>query len=313
MCDKCTMVVWTAQALLDNDYDSPQHIIPTIVFGAISVDDVRLEELSEALATIEGGSERGRLLRLRFRTLFKYADVWALVDGVPIIQQDPIQVVYEHSDEEDQCIAVDVTDVSVRRMEVSARYKESLAAFGLDEGFSEEGGVSWQVSPGVIHVMVHPGLVAPDGDAIERLARNNPQPERRFFPPAGLIGEVYAILRGSNAKGKFRGFGRDVLPSSLTNKPEARTLVPACVAWYLAGRKIPADYETKTNITELLNRHLLASCGLEVLSKGGSDFNQLWRDARKHADVLNRTEQGMFERLRQVEFMSGYFSASENQ
>ncbi len=140
LCDRCTMVMWTAQALLDNDYDSPQHIIPTIVFGAISVDDVRLEELSEALATIEWGSERGRRLRSRFHELFKYADVWALVDGVPIIRQDPIQVVYEHSDEEDQRIAIDVTDVSVRPMEVSARYKESLAAFGLDKRFSEEGG-----------------------------------------------------------------------------------------------------------------------------------------------------------------------------
>jgi hypothetical protein len=307
------MVLWTAQALLDNNYDSPQQIIPTIVFGAVSVDDARLGELREALSTIEWGSERGRRLRSRFGELFKWTDVWALVDGVPIIRQDPIRVVYSRTTEDDQRITIDIIDISARPEEVSSSYKESLAAFSLDEGFAEEGGVSWQVGPGVIHMMVHPGLPAPDIDAIVRLVRNNPQPERRFFPPAGLIGEVYATLRGSNAKGRFRGFGRSVLPGSLTNKPEAKTLVPACVAWYLAGRKTPVDYETKAKITELLNRHLLAPCGLEELSKGGGDFNQLWGNVRKRADVLNRTEQALFGRLRHSEFMPGYFSASENQ
>ena len=310
LCNRCASVLWAAQALLDNDYSDEQEIIPTMVVGALSAENERLEELRESVATIEWGSARGRLLRQRFWQVFEPHSIWALVDGVPIIHRNPIQVASLHSDEEIEKITIDVVDVSAKPEQVAKYYKETLELHDLDAHFSEEGEIGWQIAPGIIHMMVYPALVDPDIDSIRRSLKKQ-TPQSSSFPPPGLVGEIYSTLRGTKAKGKFRGFGRSILPGNLTNKPKAKTLVPACVAWYLADREKPSDYDAKIRIAELLNRHLSAPCKLESLSKGGSDFIQLWNNVSKHAETLKRVEEGFVEALRRRDFAPDFFSPSE--
>ena len=123
-----------------------------------------------------------------------------------------------------------------------------------------------------------------------------------------MVGDLYSVFRGSTAKGKFRGYGRSILSGNLTNQPHAMTLVPACVAWYLAGRQKPRDKATKIKIAQLLNRHLLTPCGLENVWEGDSNFIRLWRDVGKRAEALIRVEQTFVETLRSHQFGQDHYA-----
>ncbi len=195
---------------------------------------------------------------------------------------------------------------------MAEHYKESANLHGFDtDSYEGEGEFGWQVAPGIIHMEIYPALVNPDIGSLERWLKKSPR-QRLSFPPPVMVGDLYSVVRGSTAKGRFKGYGRSVLSGNLTNQPEAMTLLPACVAWYLAGRKKPNDKATKVNIAQLLNRHLLTPCGLEMLSEGGSDFIQLWRDVGKRAEALNRVEQSFIEPLRNMQLEPDFFSAFDN-
>jgi hypothetical protein len=313
LCDRCVAVLWAAQALLDNGYGDEQKIAPTVVFGALSGEEPLLEEFRESLATAGWKSERGKEIRRRFGQTFEPYSVWAVADGVPIVHQDLIRVAgqHEHGTEEIEKIIIDIADISAAPEQVAEEYKTMLSLLGLNDHFSEEAEIGWQIAAGVIHMMVWPKLMDPDMSAIKHYL-TKPNVREPSFPPSDLVGEVYSVLRGSKAKGKFRGYGRSVLPGNLTNKPEGKTLVPACVAWYLAGCQKPAHHEVKLRIVELLNRHLLAPCGMEEISDGGSDFIQLWGNVSKRAEHLERIEQGVLGILRRSTFVSNFFSPPEN-
>jgi hypothetical protein len=301
LCNRCAAVLWAAQALVDNGYTDGPEVIPTLVFAALSTEEPLFEDYGEGLATEEWTSWRADLLRQILRNSFAPItaphSVWALADGVLIIRPTPIEVKFQpKGDRQESKVTIDVVDVSVKPEQVAERYKESAKSLGLDTDYYEEGEgeLGWQVAPGIIHMEISPALVDPD---TEWSVKRPPRP-RLSYPPPEMIGDLYSVLRGSTAKGKFRGYGRSVLPGNLTNKPHAMTLVPACVAWYLAGRQKPRDKATKIKIVQLLNRHLLTPCGLETLSEGGSDFIRLWRDVGKHAEALIRVEQTFVETLR---------------
>jgi hypothetical protein len=50
LCNRCTAVLWAAQALVDNDYTDGPEIIPTVVFAALSAEEPLFKELRESLA-----------------------------------------------------------------------------------------------------------------------------------------------------------------------------------------------------------------------------------------------------------------------
>ena len=318
LCDRCTAVLWAAQALLDNEFKDAQEIIPTVVFAAVSAGDRHLEELKESLAADDLRSERGRLLRQRFTRIFEFHSIWALADGVPIIRQHPIYMAAWYKDgglKEIERMTIDVVDISPTAKQVAEHYRSTLELYGVDTSSpqqGEEGMIGWQVDPGVIHMAIYPTPADPNRSALVRSLRRRTPRNRSSFPPPAIVEQMYDVLRGSRAKGKFRGFGRSVLPGNLTNKPEAKTLAPACVAWYLAGRKKPSDKGTRIKIAELLNRHLLVPCGLESLSQGGSDFIQLWGNVGKHAEALNSVEQAFIANSRLYGLVANFHSRFGN-
>jgi hypothetical protein len=123
-----------------------------------------------------------------------------------------------------------------------------------------------------------------------------------------MVKQAYDMLRGSNEKGKFQGFGRSVLPGNLTNQPEAKTLLPASVAWFLAGRKKPDDLQAKKKIAELLAKH----CGLKHLTHWGNDFTQLWANVDKHAETLNDVEQAFITNSQLYKLIADFHSGFGN-
>jgi hypothetical protein len=287
-----------ARALLDNDFRDAQEIIPTVVFAAVSVGDPHLEELKDSLAANDLMSERGRVLRQRFARAFEFHTIWAFSDGVPIIRRNPVHTAAMRKNDgrkEIEKITMDVAVISATAQQVAEHYENALELFSVDTCSpfrGEQGMIGWQVEPGVIHMAIYPTLADPPiRGPLARALRQRERRKHPSFPPPAMVKQAYDLLRGSNEKGKFQGFGRSVLPGNLTHQPEAKTILPACVAWYLAGRKRPDDPQTKKKIAELLNRHLLKPCGLESLAPGGSGFNQLWGNVGKHAETLNDVEQ----------------------
>lgn len=325
LCGRCEAVLLAAHALLGGGYDRESTIIPTLVFAAIATEDARFREWKKALTAFGRDSDAGSCVRQRPPRAFDSMAVWDVFDDVPIIWRDPTRISYEHAPEDVAFadgvgeherdlqkagrICIDILEVSVKPKEVSEAYRTTLNLLGLEEGLSEEGSVGWQAISGIIHMTVHPGLVDPSTDAITRHVENGPhaEPEHLAFPAAELVGEMYAVLRGSRGKGKFQGIGFD-LAGSRTRQAEAKTLVPACVAWFLAGEDAGPAYQTKARVTEVLNKQLLRPRGLKEASVGGGDFNQLWRDVKKHEAGLRQLKHDVSERLRRSQFIDGYFS-----
>jgi hypothetical protein len=310
LCNKCASVLWAGQVLLDNRYTDERKIAPTMVFAALAAEDPRLGEIKESLATAEE-SARASLLRERFIRVFEPLGVWALVEGIPIIHKNPIEVSRVRlidAPEESEKVTIDVVDVSAKPEQVAETYKSALGLFGLNnhpsEESEEEGQLGWQVAPGIIHMEVYRVLVDPDIPSI--LWRTKKWPDEGVaYPSPGLVAGMYSVLRDF--------YGRSVLPGNLTNKPEAKTLVPACAAWYLTNRGSRLeDRGAKVRTAGLLNRHLLTPCGLEMLWEGGSNFIQLWGNVRKRAEMFRKLEEDFTERLRHREFAPDYFSPSPN-
>ena len=308
-----------AKALLDNDLKAPQDIIPTVVFAVVSTGNRHLEELKESLAANAVSSERGRIFRQRFAQAFEFHIISTLIDGVPIISQNLIHTAGTYKDDnlkELEKITIDVCDISVTVKQLGEHYGDALELFGADTSSpqkGEEGMIGWQVGPGVIHMAIYPTLAEPPTrSTLARSLRQRALRNHSSFPPPAMVEQAYDMLRGSEGKGKFRGFGRAMLPGNLTNQPQAKTLLPACVAWYLAGRKKPDDPQTRKKIAELLNRHLLKPCGLDSLAPGGSDFNQLWGNVGKHAETLNDVEQAFMTSSQLYGLIADFYSRSGN-
>jgi hypothetical protein len=306
-----------AKALLDNDFKAPQDIIPTVVFAVVSTGNRHLEELKESLAANALSSEYGRVFRQRFAQAFEFHSIYTLIDGVPIISQNLVHIRGTYKDDslkEIERIAIGICDLSVTAKQVYDHYENALESFGVDNSSpqkGEEGMIGWQVDPGVIDMVIYPTLADPPTRAdLARSLRQRARRNRPSFPPPAMVAQTYDMLRGSKKRGKFQGFGRVMLPGNLTNQPEAKTLLPACVAWYLAGRKKPDDSQTKKTIAELLNQRLLGPCGLESLMPEGSDFNQLWGNVGKHAETLNDVERAFIASSKRYGLIADFHSGS---
>jgi hypothetical protein len=106
----------------------------------------------------------------------------------------------------------------------------------------------------------------------------------RKFPLPQAVAGMYEGLRGLLAftepntllRGRLRGRGF---------KPH--NLVPACVAWYVGGRRaLIGRPEMIPQVAKMLNEHLLAPCGKGPLP----DQSPIWRDTEKVAAALLRFE-----------------------
>lgn len=326
LCARCEAVILAADALLEGGYARENMIVATLVFAAYATEDSRIEELKNSLAFLDQNSDKAKCLRNRLSSILAPVGVWTIAGDVPIVRRDPMRVSYGRAPEEarfvdgvtdhEQRIAkvgrvsIEIFEVSVKREEVVAEYREALKMFGLEEGSSEEGSIGWQAVAGVIHMTVHPCWTDPSGRMITRHIENGLEYRRLLFPAAELVGEMYSVLRGSRGNGSFPGIGFE-LAGRRTRQPDAKTTVPACAAWFLAGEESSPEYATKVRVCDTLNKQLLRPHGLAEVHAGTGPFNQLWRDVRKHASALDGSKRDMQKRMSRSEFIDGYFSARD--
>lgn len=281
LCERCLAVLAAAQSLQDAGRAAEWEIIPTLAFAALSEDEPALAVVREQCADAQRDSEQWTATQQRFARTFESFWLRDHVDGVPLIQWNPVQVsaAYEPVTGVIEKIQIDVRDLSVRSAKIAELYEKTLSYNELGHNRSDTGMVSWKIYRGAIRVVVRPEDA--DVDAVRRhMAGAGSQP--LAFPPPKLVSKVYDLLRGRKAKGEFQGYGILALSGKAKGgDPEGRTLLSACVAWYFTDRGQRNGPQDKRRITELLGR-------LSVL--GGTSHEQLWRDVGKRAGAIRKVE-----------------------
>jgi hypothetical protein len=200
-----------------------------------------------------------------FARTYKNVRAVGVVDGVLLVERVPVfaSVVGERDNVTTQMVEVTVFrhSRSPEPERVADAYQQALSDHDVrwDGG---KGSISWNATKLRLVIEV----------------RCRVRPECLLCPPPKLIRELYRALRGSSAGD---GYARDLSDRKRGRPPEADTLIPACVAFYLRRY---GKVEGRKEVHRLLNKYVLPDWKTRLPEKGysTSDVTQLW------ADVDNR-------------------------
>jgi len=278
-------------------------IIPTLVFAANvgEIPDLRdisnlaqkplLRDISDGVAALDDPDRREAWtdFSVRVRESFDYLVApEGTIEGAPILHQNPFRLILVEGDHEGlEEVNIDVFERSVQPDYVAKKYEEYLKKTNVAIDPSR-GRISYKVYERFIRIVVQPETISMDR-ADGRILPLQPGPPG--FPDPLVVAGVYSVLRGSRTKGKFVGLssvlvGRERGPSS-----PADYLIPACVAWYVAGRGERIEQtEERHRAVRIVNQGLLGPCGKEPLPESS---RTLWDTARNASGAIGRLEQAL--------------------
>jgi hypothetical protein len=279
-----------AHALLDNEYLDQEEVVPSLAFAALSEEFPRLAAERDRLAHSGQDTELWKDLRLDFWD--KFEPLWAkrYVEGILIVRRGVLSMVvgYDPATNVTDMIEIEVADNSIGAGEVAGLYERALDKYEVGHDGSPAGGIDWGLYPGKIRMVVRPeGRTA---DSLHHLPIRRPD-RQPPFPDPRLVGDMYAVLRGSEGtKDRFPGYGRAVLPGrDRGRKTGGRTLIPACVAWYVSDRGRSADPQHKVELARLLAKEGI------LLEEGAHE--RLWRSVERRSGSFREAEDHILTRL----------------
>jgi hypothetical protein len=211
-----------------------------------------------------------------------------IVDGILFLERLPISIgINRFSPESDVKVSIKVYGHPrpAKPEEARALYEKELSNAGISESQTQMQHADMRfvfLNPSSLIINIGPKLNLVDEQAAA-------QSRASYYPHPWLVQEFYRALLGRPSK---EGFARYLTGRQRGGAPEAHTLIPACVAYYL--RAYLAAYGEKHDrkkIHRLLNRHVLCETW-KTLPEGEYDsveVNQLWRDVGKVAAPLVRT------------------------
>jgi hypothetical protein len=312
--------VLTAEALLNkyagdagnlsesNPYADESEDIPTLIFGALRRGTARLKYANGCFEEAAPGDNQWEKLGQRFWNTFQPFYAKDLVEGVLIVERQSHLTTATHDPKTGiiESIAIDVFDRDVKPKEVCSQYEDMLDSRDLRYDRSDTGQFSWKIYRGSIRVMVRPKdrNITP----LSRISFDSYDvvPKQRPFPSPELVGEMYGVLRGSEAKGKFAGFGTVALPkwrpsdsgakSTMRRGSSARAkmLIPACVAWFLVGRGRLLTPVDKPKIATVLNDVLLKPFEIKVIELSSAK-SRVWEQAQQWSEFFGKVERSFTE------------------
>jgi len=279
-------------------------IIPTLVFAANVTEMPHLRDISnvtempylhdirDGLTALADPDRREIWSDLYAQVSESFDSMVTLVgtaEGAPVLRLAPFRMILVTGGHEGiEEVYIDVFNRSVQAAEIAEKYEKYLKKRNVDVD-PNRGTISYKVHEGFIRIVVQPETISVDrADGRILPLRMGPP----GFPDPLVVAGVYRVLRGSRTEGRFKGFssvlaGRERGPSS-----PADTLIPACVAWYVAGRGEPpiGQTEEKHRVVRMLNQDLLGPCGKEPWPDSSTT---LWRNVRNASDVIERLEQAL--------------------
>jgi len=317
VCDKCSEEAATglevppehaelfrvARLLFRTGVNDEANIIPTLVFAANVGEspDLRdisnlaqmplLRDISDGLAALGDPDRREAWTDLSVRVRESFDNLVAPVrsiEGAPILHQNPFRLILVTGGHEGlEEVVIDVFERSVQPDYLAKKYEEYLKKTNVAIDPSR-GRVSYKVYEKFIRIVVQPETISMDRADGRILPLQSGPPG---FPDPLVVAGVYSVLRGSRTKGRFKGLssvlaGRERGPSS-----PADSLIPACVAWYLAGRGERIEQtEEKRRAVRMVNQGLLGPCGKEPLPESSTT---IWKNARNASGAIGRLEQAL--------------------
>jgi hypothetical protein len=310
--------VLTAEALLYNKYaDGSGNLpetspyadeaedIPSLVFGALCGGIARLKHAKGLFEEATPEHDQWQDLEVAFWNTFQPFYAEALVDGVLIVkrQRQSMGAGYDRETGIIESIEIDVFDQDVKPEEVRGLYEEMLNSGNLRHDRSDTGQLSWKIYRESIRIVVRPK--DPTIDPLSRIS-HDVVPQQAQFPSPELVGGMYDLLRGSEAKGRFAGFGSAALPKWRPSDPgakrkqrrgpgaHAKTLIPACVAWFFADRGRLLTQADKPRIAGVLNDVLLVPFKLKRI-EATTAYSPVWENAKKWSEFFGKIERSFTE------------------
>ena len=276
-------------------------MIPTLVFAANvteraplrAISDVtevpHMRDIGDGLAILDDPDRAGIWRDLYTQVSESFDNLVTLVgtmEGAPILRLTPFRMILLTDAQGDvlEEVNIDVFSRSVQAEDLAEKYEKYLKVRNAEVD-PNRGTISYKIHKGFIRMLIRPETLSVDR-ADGRILPLRSGPPR--FPDPLVVAGMYSVLKGSRSEGKFKGHssvlaGRERGPDS-----PADTLIPACVAWYLAGRgELIGQTEEKHRVVRMLNHELLGPCGKEPLPESSTT---LWRNGRNASDVIRRLE-----------------------
>jgi hypothetical protein len=309
-----------AHVLVKQDVQDENVIIPTLAFAALSLDHPTLAGIKGSFVEAQGEPQQWKNLELKFSNTFELFWPERCIDGVLLVRRHQFALFIDYHPDTSvvKRIQAYITDRSVKASDVAERYGKVLALNGVDHARSATGEIAWKAyrkatlteeealqaeealvagedpepedapEAQAIRIAVRPE--SPDIDAVSEMWVRLPH-EQLPFPPPQLVKEVCGTLLGSSRKDRYGGYASLALPgrSGRGESPEGRTLIPACVAWYLADRGRSSDAERKRKLTRLLESEKI----LKVESDRKSPHEALWTNVRRRSRAIQDVERSI--------------------
>jgi hypothetical protein len=290
-----------ARLLFRTGIDEEGVMIPTLVFAANLTERAPLRAISnvtemthmrdigDGLMILDDPDRAGIWRDLYTQVSESFDNLVTLVgtmEGAPLLRLAPFRMILVTGGQEEglEEVNIDVFSRSVRAEDLAEKYDKYLKIRNVDVD-PNRGTISYKVHKHFIRMLVQPETISLDrADGRILPLRSGPP----GFPDPLVVAGMYTVLKGSRSEGKFKGHssvlaGRERGPDS-----PADTLIPACVAWFLAGRgEFIGQTEEKHRAVRMLNHELLGPCGKEPLPESSTT---LWRNARNASDVIGRLE-----------------------
>jgi hypothetical protein len=290
-----------ARLLFRAGIDEEGVVIPTLVFAANvtgraplrAISNVtempHMRDIGDGRAILNDPDRAGIWSDLYTQVSESFDNLVTLIgtmEGVPILRLAPFRMILLTDAQGDglEEVTIDVLSRSVQAEDVAEKYEKYLKVRNAEVD-PNRGTISYKVHKGFIRMLIRPETISVDR-ADGRILPLRSGPPR--FPDPLVVAGMYRVLKDSRSKGKFKGHssvlaGRERGPDS-----PADTLIPACVAWYLADRgELIGQTEEKHRVVRMLSHELLGPCGKVPLPESSTS---LWRNARNASDVIERLE-----------------------
>jgi hypothetical protein len=251
LCGRCTAVFSAARVLLKERVTDEREIVPTLAFAAHA--GARWAPVNEKLP------EYFREVRPEvFAQTYKGFKLVRVVDGVPVLRQEPAVVEVERyaGTELPRRICIRAFSRSAKSKFIATLYEQTL----LEEHIPYDrckriSFPSTEVADAHLIIAVGPDReVTPEEAGV--LSENSWR-RRPSFPPPSLVRDYYKMMLGSVYGGQFKGFSY-ALPGRQSGPKSGEKFLKACLAAHVNDHK--ESSELRSRAARLMNRHVLEPC-----------------------------------------------------
>jgi hypothetical protein len=274
-----------ARVLLKEGVTEEAQIIPSLAFAnEIGQRVLDLIDMKERLVAVQEDPKAWRVEAEKFTQKHPGLRPIRVVDGIVILERLPVSVhIHSYPGTEDEAPReVAVTLYPHPRLaspeHVAAFYEKTLSIAGIACEEQRRAYMGFEFSKEGYLIMSIERSDVPLARKRAGIVLRGREPR---FPHPIVVREYYRMLLGRSSG---NGSARHLTMRKRGRDPEADTLIPACVAFYLRNY---GEIESRKEIHHLLNEHVLCESWktLPIEGYSSSETTQLWRDVKK---VKNR-------------------------